>query len=460
MREQKKPSEQIALFNIQAERLVLGKLLINKALFWEFNATLQSAHFYRPIHQKIYDTLFSLHSKGKEPTPRLMQSIIGPEYEGDNSTIMLLTALIRDAEDLDSINDEVFTVVDLWRRRRVKDICAQFNAEASKKETDTGYMLDDLANCIEDVSLSSQAEPIKKIGDIARTVMLKSKRANETGVSIGIDLGMPTLAEVMGTIHRGDLGYILAAQGDGKTVGGLQILRAAAQNGFVGCLFELEMKDEDIAARELAGESDVSISNIEEGTYDAFGYDNLQVALDAMKDLPIYIDDKPKQTIERICERAVMLKRTKGLSLVVIDHMRLVQTMRRFNNKFDRIEYVSGELKSLAKSEDLAVVGLSQVTRASQRRDNPVPMISDSDLGSAVEQDADWALSFFRRDRYLKESEPQDRESQEHREWVLEYMKHKGLVEIRGLKRRRGQPGEMRRMGFDGPRYRLNELER
>jgi len=389
-----------------------------------------------------------------------MVSIIGPEYEDGNSTITLLTALMRDAEDIDSINDEVVTVVDLWRRRRVKEICAQFNAEAGKKETDTGYMLDDLANCIEDVSLSSQAEPVKRIGDIARSVMLKSKRAKDTGVSIGIDLGIPSLTEVIGTIHRGDLGYILAAQGDGKTVGGVQILRAAAQNGFVGCLFELEMKDEDIAARELAGESEVSINQIEEGTYNAFDYDNLQVALEAMRDLPIYIDDRPKLTIERICERAVMLKRTKKLSLLVVDHMRLVQTNKRFNNKFDRVEYVSSELKYLAKSEDIACIGLSQVTRSSQRRDNPVPMISDSDLGSAVEQDADWAFSMFRRDRWLKSMQPEDRETQEHRDWAEKFMKHKGSVELHGLKRRRGPPGEMRRMGFDGPRYRLNELER
>lgn len=460
MKNDRKPVEQIALFNMEAERLVIGKLLINKTMFWEFNSILQSIHFNRPIHGQIYDALHSFYSKGKEPTPRVMTSILGPEYEGENSTIILLTALMRDAEDVESINDEVSIVIDLWRRRRVKEICAQFNAEASKKDADTGYMLEDLSNCIEDISLSSQVEPVKKIGDIARTVMLKSKTAKDTGVSIGIDLGIPSLSEVIGTIHRGDLGYILAAQGDGKTVGGVQILRAAAQRGFVGCLFELEMKDEDIAARELAGESEVSISQIEEGTYNAFDYDNLQVSLDAMKDLPIYIDDRPKLTIERICERAVLLKRTKNLSLLVVDHMRLVQTAKRFNNKFDRVEYVSSELKYLAKSEDLACIGLSQVTRSSQRRDNPVPMISDSDLGSAVEQDADWAFSMFRRDRWLKASEPEDRDSEDHRDWVREFMKHKGQVELRGLKRRRGPPGEMRRMGFDGPRYRLHELER
>jgi replicative DNA helicase len=457
--QQRKPSETIPLFNMESERLVLGKLLVNKPMFWEYNATLQPVHFYRPIHQKVYEALYSLHHKGKDPTPRVLASLIGPEYENGNSTIILITALIRDSEDLETVEDHVSVVVDLWRRRRTIEICQQFLQEAGKKDTDTGYMLDDLKNCVEDVSISSQAEPVKRIGDIARNVMIKSKKSQETGVSIGIDLGMPSIREVIGSIHRTDLGYVIAPQGGGKTVFGLQILRAAAERGYPGCLFELEMKDEDIAARELAGESSVEIERIEEGTYNFDDYNNLQDALDSMKDLPIYIEDRPKQTVEWICERATMLKRTKNISMIVVDHMRLVRSNKRFNNKFERVEYISGEFKALAKSEDIAVVGLSQVSQSSQRRDNPVPQITDSDLGAAINQDADWAVTLFRRDAWLKTNEPEDRESQSHREWVQQYMRHKGLIELRGAKRRRGPPGEMRKMEFDGPRYRLNELE-
>lgn len=399
--------------------------------------------------------------EGKQISLRVLQARIGPEYGEDGaSTITLLTALIRDVEDVEGISDQVEVVVDLWRRRRVRDICKQFHDDASKKSSDTSYLLTDFENCIKDIALNSQSEPVKRIGEIARGVMVKSKKAQDGGSSIGIEVGLPSLQEIMGTIHRGDLGYILAAQGDGKTVVGLQLLRAAADRGNVGNLVELEMKDEDIAARSLASDSDVPISQIEEGAYDFYQYENLQNALEGLQGLPIYIDDRPMQTVESVRERAIFLKRTKDLAIMVVDHMRLVQTMKRFNNKFDRIEYVSMYLKAMAKDLDIAVIGLSQVTRASQRRDDPVPRIGDSDLGSAVEQDADWALSLFRRDRHLKDFEPHDRDSKEHNDWVAEFMKHKGKIEVRCVKRRRGAAGEMRQFGFDGPRYRIYELER
>ncbi len=439
----------------------MGKVLEAPSRIWDFQGILQGEHFSQQILRDIYDAIYLMSMEGKSVTLRTIQARVGAEYDEDGkSTMTLMTALIRDVEGLESVDSHVSIVVDLWRRRRTIEIAKQFAAEAMKPSTDSSYMLTDLENCIKDISTNSQEEPLLTIGQHAAALMERSAETQRTGRVVAINPGLPSLYEIMGSIHPGDLGYVIAPQGGGKTVIGLQFLKGAAEDGFAGLMEQLEMKGQQMAARSLAAETSLAISDIEEGAYDMYGLDALREAVSGMANLPIYIDDRPLLTIEKIREKCTTLKRKKGLGMVVIDHMRLVQTNKRIPNRFDRIEYVSSSLKAMAKDLDIAVIGLSQVTRASQRRDDPFPSITDSDVGSAVEQDADWAIALFRRETWLKKQKPLhfDAQNPDHNEWAREYSKWKGKIEIRCLKRRRGVADETREFGFDGARYRIFEL--
>lgn len=442
--------------------MILGKILAAPSIVWDYQGILQGEHFSRQIHRELYDAVYLMSLEGKVVNLRTIQARVGAEYDDGKSTIMLMTAMIRDVEDVEDFSEQVSVVVDLWRRRRVIEVAQQFIGESRKPSTDSSYMLTDLENCIKDISTNSQEEPLLTIGQHAQALMVRSAETQKTGRIVGINPGLPSLYEIMGSIHPGDLGYVIAPQGGGKTVAGLQFLKAAAEMGFPGLMEQLEMKGEQMAARALAGHTDVTISDIEEGAYDMWGLEKLQEAVAALAHLPIYIDDRPLLTVEKIREKCTTLKRKKNLGIVVIDHMRLVQTNKRITNRFDRIEYVSSFLKAMAKELDIAVVGLSQVTRASQRRDDPFPAITDSDVGSAVEQDADWAISMFRRDSWLKKQKPLhfDPQNEDHAKWARELAEWKGKIEIRCLKRRRGAPDETRTFGFDGARYRIYELEK
>lgn len=398
--------------------------------------------------------------EGKAVSFRTIQARVGAEYDDGKSTITLITALVRDVEDVEGVDNYVSVIVDLWRRRRTIEVAKQFAAEALKPSVDSSYMLTDLENCIKDISTNSQEEPLLTIGQHAAALMERSAETQRSGRVVAINPGLPSLYEIMGSIHPGDLGYVIAPQGGGKTVMGLQFLKGAAEDGFPGLMEQLEMKGQQMAARALAGDTSIAISDIEEGSYDMYGLDALREAVAAMSHLPIYVDDRPLLTVEKIREKCTTLKRKKGLGMVVIDHMRLVQTSKRSLNKFDRIEYVSSYLKAMAKELEIAVIGLSQVTRASQRRDDPFPAITDSDLGAAVEQDADWAIAMFRRETWLNKQKPLyfNPQDEEHAKWAQEHARWRGKVEIRCLKRRRGAPDETREFGFDGARYRIYEL--
>lgn len=455
----KKEQPPVHLTNFEAERILIGKLLQNESLFWEIAGTLHNFHFARKIHDEIFTAIQTISYDGKKPTLSLLVARLGPEYDDGASVMTLMTALIRDAADIENIDAEMRLVIELWQRRRMIELCEFSMKEAKRPDVDTGYMLADMEAAIKDISVNSQAEPLQTMAQITANVVKRSIKTQETGKAPGFDTGLPSLDEILGRIHPGDFGFICAKQGDAKTVLGLQIANRA-QLFMPSIVFELEMRKEDLGRRALAGSSNVSVSQIEEGAYDMFAQEELIAAQVAFENSRCYVDDRPKLRIDQIYDRCMALKRSKGLGIVVIDHLRLVKATGKYNNKFDRIEYVTGEMKAMAKDLDIAVIALSQVTRNSQRRDDPSPTLTDTDGGASIEQDADWAIGLFRRDRHLKTIRPHDMETPEGQEWSKDWNACKGQIEMKILKRRRGDDGEMRKFQFDGRRGMILELER
>lgn len=448
------------LENIAAEQMILGKVLQSEASFWSVADVLQAQHFVRPIHQQVYQAIRDIFTEGKRMSLVLIESRIGPEYDEDRkSTSSLLTALLRDAENNESALDQVEVVVDLWRHRKLIATLEQGLKEAKKPGTVSTDLLADLEIRMKDISVNSQAEPLKSLGDIAKKTMTMSSKAKSSGIIPGFDTGLSSLDEILGRIHGGDLGFIGARPGDGKTVLGAQLAERASQYGPV-LYFQLEMKDEDMARRALAAQTNVSVADIEAGAYDFDAMEELRAATERLQTSRVYIDDRAQLAVEQMRDRAIQMKRSKGLLCIVVDHIRLVRTFQKTRDRFDRVEVVTGALKWLAKDTDAAVIALSQVTRASQRREDPPPQLNDFDGGSSIEQDADWALALFRRDRWLKSQKPQNMDTTEGKEWAEEMTKHRGRIEVYCRKRRRGEDGEMRDFWFEGRRGILKEIER
>ncbi|MDF3208395.1 MULTISPECIES: DnaB-like helicase C-terminal domain-containing protein [unclassified Mesorhizobium] len=448
------------LENLVAERMVLGKVLQSEASFWSIADALQSFHFANAFYGQIYQAVRDVLTEGKRMSLAILESRLGPEYDEDGkSTSSLLTALLRDAENNESALDEVEGIIDHWRHRKLIETLEHGLKEAKKPNVMPADLLSDMEVKIKDISVNSQAEPLKWLGDIAVKVLTRSSKTKETGIVPGFDTGLPTLDQLIGRVHAGDLGFIGARAGDAKTVLAFQ-MAMRAQHYAPGIFFELEMKDEDLTARAMAGETNVPVAEIEAGSYDAFALEDLKSARDKLKGTRIVIDDRPKLAIEQMRDRCVAMKRRHGLGFAVVDHIRLVRTFNKSANKFDRIEFVTGDLKALAKDLGIAVIALSQVTRSSQRRDDPFPNLTDLDGGGSIEQDADWCVSLFRRDRWLKNQRPQEMDSKDGREWAEQMQRWKNRIEARCLKRRRGEDGETAEFEFDGRRGQLREVER
>lgn len=448
------------LENIPEERVVLGRILLSpETAFWQVSDTLLPIHFAAPIHQRLYGAIRDVMMDGKKLSLSVLQARIGEEYDDGKSTMTLMTGLVRDAEEGGDL-DGVDLIIDLWRRRQHIAELERALKEARKPNVSSADLIADHIVRIDDIASNSQSVPLRTLGEIAKEVVSQSKRAKSAGVISGFDTGLSSLDQMLGRIHRGDLGVIGARQGDFKTGLAMQIATHAQLYDPV-IVFEYEMHEMDLAKRALAAGTNLSVSQIGEGSYDMYEAEEMVAALEALQSSKCYIDARPKLRLDQIRDRCLAIKRPKGLGLVVIDHLRLVRAGGKFTNKFDRIEHVTGELKGMAKDLDIAVVVLSQVTRMSQRdATHPEPGINDLDGGSSIEQDADWILGMFRRDRWLKTQKPYDMESDKGRRWSELMVRHKNKIEITCLKRRRGEDGEMREFAFDGRAGLIREIER
>lgn len=453
-------SQPVPLVNVDAEKIVLGRVLQDETTFWQVNGTLQGFHFSVEIYQLIYNAYHLLMMEGKKATLSLLQSRVGPEYGDGSSTMTLMTALIRNTAEIEDIADEVTKIIEMWQRRRTIEVCEQFIKGAKGDEPDTGFMLADLENCVKDITVNSQAEPIKTMKDAVAKVMANSMKTRETGMSPGFGTGLSALDEILGRMFPKDLGIIGASPGGGKSLLGLQLIDRIQERHGPTCFFSLEMTDEDLARRALAGRSNASASEIEEGTYDAFQLEELRGAQELLSRSKMLIDDRAALRIDQIRDRCIVLKRTHSLRAIIVDHIRLVQVIGRGLNRFDRAEIVTGMLKKLAKDLDILVIALSQVTRTSQRRTDPRPRLDDFDGGSSIEQDADWALGLFRREEWLLSQKPYDMDTPEGKEWALDMSKCKGKIEVINLKRRRGVAKHSCELTFDGRASLLREVER
>ncbi len=164
-----------------------------------------------------------------------------------------------------------------------------------------------------------------------------------------------------------------------------------------------------------------------------------------MQKIPLYIDQTGGLTVAQLAARARRLKRQKGLDLLVIDYIQLMQAHnRRSDNRVQEVTEITNNLKALAKELNVPILALSQLSRQVENRDDKRPQLSDLRESGSIEQDADVVLFIFREEYYLKNKEPQAPAPIEHEQWHAEMAKVHGLAEVIIGKQRHGPTGTVR----------------
>ncbi|WP_370677609.1 replicative DNA helicase [Pleomorphomonas sp. PLEO] len=444
------------------EKAVLGALLLSDSAYWSVESVLKPEHFSFAIHSKIFSAIKKLCDEGKKVSLQKLVALIGEEYDDGKSVIMLLGALLNDAERSEGggvWQTFVEDIIEGWRKRQIKEQVEWATKRVVEAGVNSDDLITDLKGRLEAIEANSQAQRVQWIGEIAAKAARSGKAARDGGVVPGFDTGLSSLDEVIGRIHQGDFGAIIAPQGDGKTILAAQLAKRAALYGPVA-FDQLDMGSDDMVRRELAQQSDMSAEELEEGAFDFFAAERLDAAVKAMANLPIIIDDRTNQSIDQIISRARSLKRSHGIHAMFIDHMRKVQVRGKMHDRFEKYPIITGGLKDAGKDIGVTFVLLSQVLQQAQRRDSPVLQLTDAEGGGSLQQDADWVIGMWRWDRWLKTREPTNGSEADWSKWREKYNRHKGRVEMCGLKRRRGQDGIIREFEFNGRLSVIREIEK
>jgi replicative DNA helicase len=242
--------------------------------------------------------------------------------------------------------------------------------------------------------------------------------------------------------HRAEV----QADGTMKTVNG----------GIVG-FFSCEMSAEQLATRIIAEQTSIASSTIRRGGITDSDFGKIRDAAIEMQSLPFFVDETGGLSISQLTARARRLKRQRGLDVLVVDYIQLLQgSNKRSDNRVQEVTEITTSLKALAKELNVPVIALSQLSRQVESRDDKRPQLSDLRESGSIEQDADVVMFVFREEYYLQSKQP-NLGTVEHEKWLTDMELAHGKAEVIIAKQRHG-PTDTVRLQFEGQFTRFSDL--
>jgi len=393
--------------DIDAEQAVLGSMLTDKEAVNAAVETLKKDAFYREDHNVIYQAIYNLYSKS-EPVDIITLK--------DELESMGKFEQVGGFEYLASLPDKVPTTANVQKYIKIVDEKYMLRnlIKTANEILELGYSpTEEVEDIMEGAEkkifeiIQSKGQkgysPIKDvlIESFAKLEELYNRKQHITGVPTGfIELDNKTAG-----LHGSELILVAARPAMGKTAFALNIAANAALRGNAAvAIFSLEMSKDQLVNRILCSEALVDSNKVRTGKLDDEDWVKLAGAIGPLSEAEIYIDDTPGMSVMDIRTTCRKLHMEKGLGLVVIDYLQLIQgNTRRGGSRENEISEISRSLKVLAKELNVPVIALSQLSRAVEQRPDHRPMLSDLRESGAIEQDADIVMFLYRDDYYNKE---------------------------------------------------------
>jgi len=393
--------------NIEAEQCLLGCLMLDKDAIIKVIDSIRPEDFYKSTHQDIYQAMVDLYGRS-EPIDILSVSARLKERNKINEIggSEYLTSLINTVPTA----THVINYAKIVRQKKIlRDLISaseEIGLSAFNEVEDVDQLLDKAEKIVFNIgqrSLTQSFIPIKEI--ISDTFERLDELSKFSGKLRGVPTGFIDLDKLLGGLQNSDLIILAARPSMGKTSLALDIARNAAvmENKPVG-LFSLEMSKEQLADRLLASLANINLWNMRNGRLTEDDYSRLQHAMGSLSEAPLYINDIGMVNILQIRAMARRLQSTKGLSLIVIDYLQLMEPMNRFASPVQQVTENSRALKLLAKELNVPVLVLSQLSRAVESRVPQIPRLADLRESGAIEQDADVVMMIYREDKYNENS--------------------------------------------------------
>ncbi|QTH46922.1 replicative DNA helicase [Cohnella sp. LGH] len=395
--------------NLEAEQAVLGAILLETEALVASMERLKSEDFYSVAHQRIFDVMVSLNDDN-EPIDLItlasrLQDLGQMEEVGG---IIYLTKLANAVPTAANVEYYATIVEEKSLLRRLIRTATQIVSNGYATEDDVSVLLNDAEARIMELSNRRSSTGFISIRDVLMEVFERVEFLfNNRGGVTGIPSGFVDLDRMTAGFQPNDLIIVAARPSVGKTAFALNVAQnVAVRASETVAIFSLEMSAAQLVQRIICAESNVDAQRMRTGHLEGDDWEKLSMAIGALSEAQIYIDDTPGITVSDIRAKCRRLKKEKGLGMILIDYLQLIQGRGKAGeNRQQEVSEISRTLKQIARELEVPVIALSQLSRGVEQRQDKRPMMSDLRESGSIEQDADIVAFLYRDDYYDKESE-------------------------------------------------------
>jgi len=389
--------------NPDAEKSILGSILIDREAINKVADHLGSEDFYNRGHQLIYEAAFSLFEK-REPIDLLslsnkLEEMGSLDQIGGRAYLTSLATSVPTSAHVSSYAKIV------QRKKMLRDLidaANHINGLGYREEDDVEVLLDEAEKKLFSVSQKSLTKNFTALKGTL-TEAIERITSLDSGVLRGLKTNFRDLDELLGGLQKSDLIILAARPSVGKTSFATDLALRVAKQGIPVGVFSMEMSIDQVVDRLIALASGVSLWKLRTGKLshkdDSNDFLRITMACDELGQMPIFIDDTPSPNILQMRTMVRRLQAEHGIGLLIVDYLQLMSSRRSYESPVQQVTEISRGLKGLAKELNIPIIAISQLSRAVEQRDGHKPRLSDLRDSGSIEQDADLVMFIHREDK-------------------------------------------------------------
>lgn len=396
--------------NIDAEQSVLGAMMIKKEALAEVQEILHPHDFYREAHRLVYETMLELfNARQAVDLVTVTEALQKKDMLDKVGGVAFISALGNAVPTAANLSFHAKIVKEKAQLRNLINAATSIAETAYDDNEEIADIFDSAEKTILGVTSNQSSGDFTSTKEIVMAVIEKLEAiADVQGGITGLPSGFRDLDQKTSGFQESDLILVAARPSMGKTAFTLNICaNAALRYDKTVAFFSLEMAKEQLVQRMMCSEAAIDSQRMRTGQMDDDEWESLVLNAGDIAMAPIYIDDTPGITVMELRSKARRLKTEKGLDLIIIDYLQLMQGRRSVNsdNRQQEISEISRSLKALARELKVPVIALSQLSRSVESRTIKRPMLSDLRESGSLEQDADIVMFLYREDYYDQDTE-------------------------------------------------------
>lgn len=399
----------------EAERAVLGAVLVDNRLFDQAAEMLTRDDFYSEGHRRIYDTMAALSAASRAIDTVTLIEELQKDFDLESiGGVSYIASLLDGVPRVSNIEQYARIVKEKSVLRKLIHSANDILIKSYASEQDPVDLLEEAEKAIFEISQEKLQSGFVPIDDLLSSTYKEIEALyGRQELITGIATGFVELDHLTSGLQKSDLIIVAARPGLGKTSFALNVAQhASVDHQKVVGLFSLEMSSHQLVTRLLCSEARVDSHRVRSGTIGKEDWKKLARSMSRLSQARTFIDDTPGISVMEMRSKARRLKAEHGLDLLIIDYLQLMSGgvasgRHRFENRQQEISSISRSLKGLAKELDIPVIAISQLSRAPEQRrgGDRRPQLSDLRESGSIEQDADVVLFIYREDYYRKDEE-------------------------------------------------------